>query len=59
MDDAGGVSRSAAKKVCRKASLALLLAAMVVGAVWKVTTVRTQNLETAKWNENVEKLKAY
>ena len=59
MDDAGSVSRSAAKKVCRKTGLVLLLAAMVVGAVWKVAAVRTQNLETAKWNENVEKLKAY
>ena len=53
------MSRSAAKKVCRKTGLALLLAAMVVGAVWKVAAERTQNLETAKWNENVEKLKAY
>ncbi len=41
----------------QKSKLGTLLAAMVVGAVWKVTTVRTQNLETAKWNENVEKLK--
>ena len=59
MDDAGGVNRSVVRKACRKTGLALLLAAMVVGAVWKVTVVRTQNLETAKWNENVEKLKAY
>ena len=59
MDDAGSVSRSAVREACRKTSLALLLAAMVVGAVWKVAAVRTQNLETAKWNENVEKLKAY
>ena len=57
--DADSENRSATRKICKKAGLVLLVAAMFAGAAWKISAVRTQNLETAKWNENVEKLKAY
>lgn len=43
----------------RRTVMILLLAAMFAGAAWKVASVRTQNLETTKWNRNVEELKAY
>lgn len=42
-----------------KVGMGLLLALLCVSAVWRVAALRQENLETSKWNKNVEGLKEY
>ncbi|MDO4261038.1 MAG: hypothetical protein Q4C82_03075 [Eubacteriales bacterium] len=43
----------------RRCGAAFLLAALCAAAAGQIASVRTKNLDTAKWNRNVEALKIY
>ena len=51
--------RSGNAGILKRVGIVFSLVALIGGAVWKVSSVRVQNLDTAKWNQNVEKLKVY
>ncbi len=51
--------RSGNAGILKKVGIVFSLIALIGGAVWKVSSVRVQNLDTAKWNQNVEKIKVY
>lgn len=43
----------------QKAGMGILFAALGISAVWHIATIRQENMETARWNRNVEGLKEY